>query len=91
MTTQVNFKIDKIVKEKAQKKAKKHGSTYSAFLQQATYAFVEDDLGIGLIDRPKLNAKTLKELKKISQDIKEGKNLSPAFKSVAEMKKYLLG
>lgn len=90
MTTQVIFKIDPVIKAKAQIKAKKHGSTYSAFLQQATYAFIEGDLGLGLIDRPKLNKKTVRELKKISQDIKEGKNLVGPFKTVTEMKKYLM-
>lgn len=89
MTTQVIFKIDPAIKAKAQIKAKKQGSTYSAFLQQATYAFVEDDLGLGLINRPKLNNKTKKILERELKDIKAGKNLSPYFKNAKDAINYL--
>ena len=42
MTTQVIFKIDKKIKEKAQKKAKSRGMTFSNVLKMATYAYVEN-------------------------------------------------
>ena len=91
MTTQVIFKIDPAIKKKAQKKAKEYGSTFSAYLQQATYALLDGSIRPGLLQQPeeKFNAKTLKELKQISKDIKKGKNLSPAFSSIKEMDDYL--
>lgn len=42
MTTQVIFKIDKKIKELAQKKAKSRGMTFSNVLKMATYAYVEN-------------------------------------------------
>ncbi len=41
MTTQVIFKIDKKIKEQAQKKAKQQGTTYSKVLTVATHAFLD--------------------------------------------------
>jgi len=80
MTTQVIFKIDKKIKEKAQKKAKGSGLTFSDILQMATYAYVRNDFEPRLVTKEdRLNAKTHRELMKISRDIKHGKNLSPAF------------
>ena len=80
MTTQVIFKIDKKIKEQAQRKAKKRGMTFSDVLQMVTYAYVRNDFEPGLVTKEeKLNAKTRRELMEISMDIKAGKNLSPAF------------
>ncbi len=90
MTTQVIFKIDKQLKDQAMKKAQKEGLPFSFVLKMATQAYVDNNLDIELVARPQLNAKTRRELIKISKDIKEGKNLSPAFSSAAEMKKYLM-
>jgi len=42
MITQVIFKIDKKIKEKAQKKAKSRGMTFSNVLKMATYAYIEN-------------------------------------------------
>lgn len=91
MTTQVIFKIDKKIKEKAQKKAKEYGSTFSAYLQQATYALADGSMKPGLLQKAeeKFNPRTLRELKRISKDIKQGKNLSPVFKTAKEMDNYL--
>lgn len=83
------FKIDKKIKEKAQKQAKKGGFSLSDYYRRATYSLAEGERSMEIVDKPKLNAKTIRELIKISKDIKEGKNLSPTFSSVAEMKKYL--
>jgi len=44
MTTQVIFKIDKKIKEQAQKKAKSQGLTFSSVLQMSTYAYVNGTL-----------------------------------------------
>jgi len=85
----VIFKIDKKLKEKAQRQAKKGGFSLSDYYRHATVSLAEGDCTVDIVERPKLNAKTIRELLKISKDIKEGKNLSPAFHSVKEMKAYL--
>lgn len=80
MTTQVIFKIDKKIKEKAQKKAKGSGLTFSDILQMATYAYVRNDFEPRLVRKEEvLNAKTRRELREMSKDIRAGKNLSPIF------------
>jgi antitoxin component of RelBE/YafQ-DinJ toxin-antitoxin module len=90
MNSKVLFNIDTKLKEQAQKKAKGMGLTFSDIFQMTTRAFVSGHITPGLIQKPeKLNAKTFRELKQISKDIKKGKNLSPVFKSTKEMDDYL--
>ncbi|OGI95471.1 hypothetical protein A2917_02840 [Candidatus Nomurabacteria bacterium RIFCSPLOWO2_01_FULL_42_17] len=90
MTTQVIFRIDKKIKEKAQKKAKGSGLTFSDILQMATYAYVKNDFEPVLMRKEeRLNMKTRRELMKISRDIKEGKNLFGPFDSAEKMDKFL--
>ena len=90
MNTQVIFKIDNKIKAQAQKKAKSNGLTFSDILQMATYAYVRDDFEPVLMRKEeRLNLKTRRELIKISNDIKKGKNLSPRFSSIKEMDKFL--
>ena len=90
MTTQVIFRIDKKIKEQAQRKAKGSGLTFSDILQMATYAYARGDFEPVLMRKEeKLNAKTYRELVKISKDIKEGKNLVGPFNSSEEMIKSL--
>lgn len=90
MTTQVIFKVDKKLKKKAMKKAQNEGIAFSSVLKLATQAYVKGNLDVELVAHPRLNAKTRRELIKISKDIREGKNLSPAFKNVEEMRQYLM-
>lgn len=90
MTTQVIFKIDKKLKDQAMRKAKDEGIAFSSVLKLATKAFVENQINIGLVGEEVFNKKTRRELEKISKDIKLGKNLSSKFKTVEEIKKYLL-
>jgi len=90
MTTQVIFKIDKKIEEKAQKRAKSNGLTFSDILQMATYAYARGDFEPQLVQREeRLNEKTRRELIKISNDIKKGKNLVGPFSSAREMMKSL--
>lgn len=91
MTTQVIFKIDKKLKDQAMKKAQSEGLPFAFVLKMATQAYVDNELDVKLVARPRLNEKTRRELIEISKDIKAGKNLSPAFKNVEEMRKYLMG
>ena len=53
MTEQVIFKIDKKLKDRAMKKAKLDGTTYSHVLKEATQAYVEDQFKVGLVYSPK--------------------------------------
>jgi antitoxin component of RelBE/YafQ-DinJ toxin-antitoxin module len=89
MTSQVVFRIDKNLKDKATKKAQAEGIPFTAVLTLATQAYVKGDLSIQLISHPKLNAKTRRELLKASKDIRQGKNLSPAFDNAKEAIAYL--
>jgi antitoxin component of RelBE/YafQ-DinJ toxin-antitoxin module len=75
MTSKVLFNIDTKLKEQAQKKARSLGLTFSDIFQMTTRAFVSGVITPGIIQsKPeKFNAKTLRELKLISKDIKEGK------------------
>lgn len=85
MTTQVVFRVDPKLKSKASKKAADEGTNLSAVLKMATQAFVDGEFQVGL----KFNAKTRKKLDRILKDVEQGKNLSPAFKSVKEMIAHL--
>lgn len=89
MTSQVIFKIDKKLKERAMKKAQKEGVPFDSIFQFAANAYVRGQFYPSPAEPEIFNDKTRRELIKISQDIKEGKNLSPRFKTVAEMRDYL--
>jgi len=89
MTSQIIFKIEKKLKDKAMKKAQGEGIAFAAVLKLATQAYIKGDLDVELVARPKLNAKTRNEIAEISKDIKAGKNLSPSFSRAAEAIAYL--
>lgn len=90
MTTQLMVKMDKGLKDRVAKKAKKQDLSLSDFVKIAFHAYDQGLMEPGLIQRPeKFNAKTLRELKQISKDIKEGKNLSPAFDNAKDAIAYL--
>lgn len=83
------FKIDKKLKIKAQKNAKKRGFSLSDYYRRATYDLAEDTVNMEIVKRPKLNAKTRRDLIRISKDAREGKNLSPVFDNVQDAINYL--
>lgn len=89
MATQFMFKMEPKLKKAAMKKVKEKGIAFSSVLNFAADAFVNDRLNVGLIIDEKLNSRTKKILARAHQDIKEGKNLSPAFSSAKEMDDYL--
>ena len=91
MVTQVIFKIDKKLKDKAMAKAQNAGIAFASVLKLATKAFVDGDLSLGLVGSEKFNASTSKEIKRALKDISQGKNMSPAFSSAKEAIKYLKG
>jgi antitoxin component of RelBE/YafQ-DinJ toxin-antitoxin module len=89
MTSQVVFRIDKKLKDKAIKKAQNEGLPFAAVLKLATKAYVRGDLDIQLITQPKLNARTRRELQRTSKDIRQGKNLSSPFDNSKDAVAYL--
>lgn len=89
MTTQVIFKIDKKLKEKAMAKAKHEGISFASVLKLATKAFVEGDLTLELVGSEKFNAKTAREVKRALNDISRGKNLSSSFTSAKDAMRFL--
>lgn len=89
MTTQVIFKIDKKLKEKAMKKAEGQGVPFASVLKLATQAYVAGDLAVGLVSEEKFNTKTRRLLQRELRDIKLGKNISPRFTSAKDAIAYL--
>jgi antitoxin component of RelBE/YafQ-DinJ toxin-antitoxin module len=87
MTSQVIVNIDTKLKNRAMKRAKNHGTTLSAVLKSSVAAYALGEIDFGL--KEKFNAKTRREVEEALSDISKGKNLSPVFSSVAEMRKYL--
>jgi antitoxin component of RelBE/YafQ-DinJ toxin-antitoxin module len=49
MTSQVIFKIDTKIKEKAMKRAKAEGVPFASFLKMATEKYAEGEMGIELV------------------------------------------
>ena len=89
MTSQVVLKIDKKLKDRAIRKAQNEGLPLATVLLLATKAYVEGDLDVQLVTQRKLNAKTRRELQKISKDIRQGKSLSPPFDNAKDAVAYL--
>ena len=89
MTSQVIFKIDERLKERAMKKARKEGIAFAAVLKLATEAYVDGALEVQLVAQLKLTAKTRRELLSISKDIRQGKNLSPSLGNAKDAIAYL--
>ena len=89
MASQVIFKINEKLKERAMKKARKEGIAFASVLKLATQAYVDGALEVQLVAQPKLNAKTRRELLSISRDIRRKKNLSPSFDDAKDAIAYL--
>lgn len=71
MTEQVIFKIDKKLKDKAMKKAKQAGVTFSSVLQNATQAYVENKFEVGLVYNPRL----IRDVRQAEKEVRGGKIL----------------
>ena len=65
---QVVFKIDKKLKERAMRKAKQEGITYSDVLRVATEAFIDDQFSVGFVYSPKI----IKDVLDSKRDIMKG-------------------
>ncbi len=89
MTTQVIFKIDKNLKDRAMKKAKGEGIPFASVLKLATKAYVDGQLDVGIVSSQPFNAKTRREITQSLKDISARKNLSPRFTSAKDALVYL--
>ncbi|MEI6490440.1 MAG: type II toxin-antitoxin system RelB/DinJ family antitoxin [bacterium] len=78
MKTTTSLKIDKDVKEKAAKLAASLGLTLSAVINNSLRKFIADKK-VSFEEEPRFNKATSRRLNKALEDIKNGKNLSPAF------------
>ncbi len=88
MKTVIHIKTDPEVKENARNLAAKLGLTLSDVLNAALRNFITTR-EVVFSDVPRMTPKFEKKLEKIENDIKRGRNLSPAFKTAEEMNKYL--
>ncbi len=89
MITQVIFKIDKKLKDKAMAKAQHEGIAFASILKLATKAFVDGDLSLGLVGNEKFNLATSREVSNTQKDIFQNKNVSSSFSSAKEAIKFL--
>jgi len=89
MVTQVIFKIDKKLKDKAMTIAQDNGIAFASVLRLATKAFVDGHLTLGLVGSEKFNASVSKKLTDALVDIDKGRNISPVFTSAKEAAKFL--
>jgi len=89
MTTQVIFKIDKKLKDKAMARAQHEGIAFASILKLATKAFADGELKLGLIGGEKFNAAVGREIFKARSDISQRKNLSPSFRSAKKAIDFL--
>ncbi len=83
MHTVIHIKADKEVKENAQALARKMGLNLSDVINASLRNFIRTREVI-FSDSPQMTPQFEKYLETIEEDIKKGRNLSPAFKSADE-------
>lgn len=83
MNTVIHIKADKEVKENAQKAAKDLGLTLSDVINASLRNFIRTREVI-FSDIPRMTPELEKRLDKVEEDIKLGRNLSPAFDNMDE-------
>lgn len=89
-TTVMSLKTDKMVKEKAQKLAKKMGFPLGTLINAFLRQFIRDKaVNFSMEPTIPMSKALEKKLTKIEKDIKEGKNISPAFSNTDDMIDYL--
>lgn len=88
MKTVINIKTDKEVKRTAKKIASDLGLSLSAVLNAYLKHFVREK-EIQFAITPKMTPEFRELLKEVEVDIKNKKNISPAFSSAKEMDRYL--
>lgn len=88
MTTIINIKTEKEVKDRAHKLAKDMGFSLSAVLNAYLRQFIRNK-AVHFSLTPNMSPELEDLLGKIEYDIQRGKNLSPAVSSAGELKRYL--
>ena len=88
MKTVINIKADKEVKEKAQGVAQELGFPLSTIINAYLKQFIRTK-EVHFFVEGKLKPAVKKRLDRIQKDVREGKNLSPAFNNVEDAISYL--
>lgn len=88
MTTVIHIKADKEVKKNAQRAAKDLGLSLSDVINASLRNFIRTR-EVHFSDVPVMTPELEKLLDKVEEDIKTGRNLSPAFKDSTKMDEYL--
>lgn len=88
MKTTINIKADKDVKEDAQRVAAELGMPLSVVMNAFLKEFIRNR-EVHFSVAPKMTPYLEKVLGGVEEDIKKGRNMSPAFSTGEEMDKYL--
>jgi antitoxin component of RelBE/YafQ-DinJ toxin-antitoxin module len=88
MSITLNFKTDKDLKDKAKKMASDLGLPLGTIMNHYLKEFVREKKVI-FTNHPTPTKKVVYELKKISKDIRDRKNLSPTFNNKRDAIKWL--
>lgn len=89
MVSQIVFTLDSKIKAKAMKRAKSVGIPLASYLRQAAEDFAEGKTSMAIVRSELPNAKTARELRAAREDIKKGKNVSPAFTTAEDALSWL--
>lgn len=84
----INIKADREVKERAQRVAQELGLPLSTIINAYLRQFIRNK-EVHFFVEGELKPSVKRRLDRLHKDVKEGKNLSPAFHSVKEMDAYL--
>jgi antitoxin component of RelBE/YafQ-DinJ toxin-antitoxin module len=86
MTTQVVFRLDKKVKDKAMKRAKREGVPFASVMKFAARAYAQERFHVDIGSEEQFNAKTAKEIRGMLREIKAGnmENFSPGFTNMKD-------
>jgi addiction module RelB/DinJ family antitoxin len=90
MKTVISVKVDKDVRDKAKRVAKKLGIPLSFVVNMGLRQFAEEERLVIQSERAYKMSKALeKHIESIEVDLKKGKNMSPLLKTPEEVGKYL--
>ncbi len=90
MTTQLMVKIDRALKQRVAKKAKKQDLSLSDLVKMTFHAYDEGRIEPGMMQVvERFNPKTRRILDRALKDLREGKNLSPKFDNAQDAIAYL--
>ena len=84
----LSIKLDKSLKQKAQDLAHTLGVSLNAVVNGYIKEFISERK-VTFADHPMPNARTMKILKKLSDDARKGKNMAGPFNSMEDMIKSL--